>query len=270
MEDLDPRRPELPGVEEGGHDGSAAAHDVVAGLDLADERLGLGFADEVHRRGVDRGRLGLGQEMGEVCRGDDEDLLPGAGLGQGRGHRLDRPPRLEAHDDGDDLGPGQGPLDEGDLDLDRMLLDLGPGVVVSLRDVIEPGGLGQGPGQGLVDRDDAERCREAGARVDRTPRKGGMVGGADDDDGLEGHPLDEGVRVGRGRPGIDVAGVRDDDGPDLPRRRRGRLGVGEEEVDLGGEPDGVLLVEQAGDAGRPDVLRRGRELRREEDRRESG
>jgi hypothetical protein len=253
-------------VEEGGDHGPAPAHDVISGLDLSDEGIGLGRPDERNRAGIRRGGLTLGQKVGEVRRGDDQDVFPGAGFFQGRGQGLDRRLGLIAHEDRDDLGVGEDLLDKRDLDLNRMLLDLRPRDEVGLGDECETPRLADRLREGRVNSGGAERRREAFPRIDGTSVEAEVVGRADDDDRFIRTALDEGISISGGLAGIDMARMGYDQRPNFPGDGGRRPGVREEELDLGGQPGRVLVVELAGHVSRLDLFHRARDERGDQKR----
>jgi hypothetical protein len=214
---------------------------------LADEGIRAQAPDEGGRLRVGRLRLGLGQEMRQVRRRDDQDLLGEARFGQGGRERPDGRPRREPHDDGDDGRAGQGPLDEGDLDLDRVLFGEHVGPELRAR------GAGDLAGEGRVHAGEADRRLEAAVRPDGHAFEPDPVGWRDDDDGLEREAPDEAIGRGCGPPRINVAGVGRDEADDAAGRSgRGRRGHGG--VDPGGELGRAGQVELAGERRRPDAL----------------
>ena len=107
-------------------------------------------------------------------------------------------------------------LDEGDLDLDRMFADVGRRVGHTV------GARGQERRDDLpVHGGGSQGGPESVARVEGDlPEAGGCVVGSQDDDHLIGLVCDLIVAVGADLAGVDVAGMRDDDGERFFRLRR--------------------------------------------------
>ena len=262
VQDLDPRPAGLFRQEKGGDDGTSAAHDVVPGLGLPDQGLGVERPDEGNGRGISRVGLLLGQEMGKVGRRDDQDVPAPDRFIERVGQSFDGLPGLGAHDDGHDRGPGERPLDEGDLDFDRVLLG------ECLGNETEAGGLHDRPGQVLVDAGGPEGRFETAVRPDRAAAEAHLVRRPDDDHGLDGPLPGKGVGGSGRQARIEVTGMRRDQGDELAlgRRRGGRPGQGV--VDHRGQPGRVLFVELAGEGSPLDVLGREGEARRHADGRQ--
>ena len=199
-------------------------------------------------RRVDRRRSILIVIVAEI--GADQDQRPLVR------HRLDGPRHLGgrglAHHHRHDPHIAEHPLQEGQLDLQRMFLAVG--LVIHLDE-------GQGP-QGGQRRGILLQLSQWGGKGPRA-RQGDAahrdpVGGAED--GNAGDPaakrFQPGIDAGRDRAGIDVAGMRRNDRKGRLSRRRLRRG-GQQRIDHGGEFRWPAGVELAGHRGGPHILRTG-------------
>jgi hypothetical protein len=126
---------------------------------------------------------------------------------------------------------------------------------MGLGDIRKTGGLGDARGDIFVDPGDTQGRRETALEVDRTAVERLAMGDSDDDHSPIRFALDQAVSIGRRLRGINVSGVRADQGANRAARLRQVFDIVEISVDLGGQPGSIVVVKRAGPDGRPDVLR---------------
>ena len=230
---LQPEPPPL--VEQPGERGAPAGLLGAEPVGVEGEDLRRGELVEILGRGV-------GQVVGEVGRDHHQGLWAAP---EGRQHLGHVARRGSPHREGDQREGAERLLQEGELHLQRVLQGVGGGA---------PRHLGQAQGDPdrlLVDRHPAERGEEAPGLGERQADHRHVVGRPQ-----QHHPLDpraRGAQLGvgdrRGRPGVDVAGVRDHQrlGAPVDAQRGGR-----EQPGQGGPQRGRLAgVEGPGHRGRP-------------------